>query len=282
MDLVSVSVNEQNQQFLESIGDKDIREDFRNYFFKQKWFEEARLRSTPLDMIKERDGWKDFDTGEIVQVEYFPEEYTLAELDRLYPGWWMEEMKNTPYPEMGYAEVVGYLCVQYPTMNGIEVAKRWAIGGEEYKFKKGTRIPLNPAYTMKGARTDWIKVSGKLYGIGLDIYHQRITPALRSIFEDKLRDFHPYGDGLKAVVKTLTKGQTFRRFLRNLPNHEQTQRFKKLLSSSSLPPEAHTALWSKFLKMGNLSPEASLQLEDWIDKIEAKLTINNKKEKNNE
>lgn len=276
--LVRLNSDTAIQKLLESVGDEDTRQEFRNYFFKQKWFEEARIRSTPLDMIKERDGWKDWETGEIVQVEYFPEEYTLAELDRIYPGWWMEDMQDTPYPEMGYAQVKGYLCIQYPTLNGIEVVKRWAIGGEQYKFKKGTREPLDCSYTMKGARTDWLKVAGKIYGIGLDIYHQRITPALRSIFEDKLRSFHPYGDGLKLIAKTLTKGQTFRRFLRNLPNEEQTRRFKKLMYESSLPPEAQTALWGKFLKMGNLTPEASSQLEDWLDKIEAKLNVNNKEE----
>ena len=261
------------ESFLKTVSDKETRDNFRNYFFKQKWFEEARIRNTPLDMIKERDGWTDYETKQVVRVEYFPEEYTLAELDRIYPGWWMEKMKDTPYPEMGYAQVTGYMCIQFPTLKGIEVSKRWAIGGEEYKFKKGTHIPLNPAYTMKGARTDWIKVAGKLYGIGLDVYHQRITTPLRSIFEDRLRAFAPYGDSLKEIAKTLTKGQTFRRFLRGLPTVEQAQELRQLLDNSGLPPEAHVALWGKFLKMGNLTPESSLQIEDWLQKLRDKLTV---------
>ena len=76
-----------------SIPENIDKKDIEDWAWQSKFFKAIEEREVPLDMIKERKGSYNKDIQDFETLEYFPEEYTLSELNRLFPGWWEEEMK---------------------------------------------------------------------------------------------------------------------------------------------------------------------------------------------
>lgn len=266
---------------------------YKDFFYEKELWEKIQAESTPLHLLKEREGGK---RDGIVQIlEYFPEEYTLTELNRLFPGWWNHKMKRSSIDEVVQLQTVlveGYLMIPYPTPSGVKVRKIWGVAGVSVIFKKDSKIPVDLADNFKGARTEWLKICGKWLGIGLDIYHQRITPDLRSSFEDICRAFLPLQESedeelkkhvsnLKAIASTLTKGHGFRNFLKEQVNPYQISKFYKLIKL--LPRDKQDKLWKVFLKFNNKSEAATNQTDTWLSDLEVKFQVfHNKKEKQNE
>lgn len=263
--------------FIESLP-KQQQADYESYIYEKEFWNRIQTEPTPINLLKEREGFKNKD-GIAQILEYFPEEYTLNELNRLFPGWWEEEMRLSPSPEivaLQTAIVTGYLCVEYPTPKGMKITKRWACAGSEVIFKTNTKIPLDLGDTIKSARTEWIKVAGKHFGIGLDIYHQRITPELMSAFEDTIRHWGKYADDVKKLVPTLTTGHAFRNMLKGMPNAKQSEEFVELMSK--VPESQHDAFWRQFLKLNNKSAQNTAQIEKWLKDIAVaveKMKVNN-------
>lgn len=254
------------KNFLEKLP-AEQRKNYESYLYEQSFWKKVASTPTSLNLIKEREGFKDKDGIKQV-LEYFPEEYTLSELDRLFPGWWEEEMQvnsSTDIVALQTAIVSGYLCVEYPTPKGMKISKRWAVAGSEVIFKANTKIPLDLGDTVKSARTEWIKVAGKHFGIGLDIYHQRITQELMSAFEDTIRYWGKYAEEKKKLASTLTTGHAFRNMLKGMPDAQQSERFVNLISK--VPQSQHDAFWQQFLKLNNKSAQNTAQINKWLDDI---------------
>ena len=264
---------------------EDLRDDFKNQAFKSAWFKRVADQVTPFDFLKERKGPWDTDAGDFKKLEYFPDDYTITELDRVYPGWWMEDMKSEFINTLRAFLVTGYLCVEYPTFSGMQVVKRWASAGHDIEYKKDTNEPSGASNAFISARTYWIKSAGKLYGIGLDIYHQRITPELRSIFEDRVRYWGMYAQEAKDVAATLETGHGFRKYIQELPNPKLTERIVEALKL--IPPDTvakdgniHDLVWKQFVKLRMDSNANRQQAEQFISQVEvtAQQFANNKKE----
>ncbi len=261
----------------------DAKKDFESHFFESAFWKTIETECTPLEVLKKRKGSWNKDKGDFDELEYFPEDYTLGELNRLFPGWWTEDMHSEIDYKLRIATVSGYLCVEYPTLQREKVAKRWAVASSKIQISKEIDEKTNAFEASnaddvyKAARTEWIKVAGKWYGIGLDIYHQKITPELRSIFEDTIRNWGAYGDETKKLAATIIKGVTFRDFIKELPTIQQTKRFLQTLEF--IPQEKHHILWLNFVKLSNKDNENKIKTEEWLLKLEkASETIKQKGE----
>lgn len=268
------------KQFLSHVS-AEAQKGYQDYFYEKELWGKIEQTSTPLDSIEEREGFK---VNGVPQVlEYIPEEYTIHELNRLFPGWWNDEMKRNGMDEIVAFEAViieGYLYIPYPTPSGTKVRKIWAIAGSQIKFKQDSKVPLDIADNFKGARTEWIRIAGKWLGIGLDIYHQKITADLRSLFEDILRCLTPLDDCTDETLKgkrkelmkeagSLTTGQGFRKLLKSLATPQQISRFTKVLDI--LPQPKREELWKHFLKFSNKSEQATTQINTWLVGLETKI-----------
>jgi hypothetical protein len=276
------------RDFVAELGDSG-KQSFEDFFYEKELWEKVQNQPTPFHLLKEREGGtKD---GITQMLEYFPEEYTLTELNRLFPGWETVEMKRSDVHEIVQLQSVmveGYLKIYYPTPSGTKARMLWGVAGQKVIFKKGTKEPVDLADNFKGARTEWIKIVGKWVGIGLDIYHQRITPELRSAFEDMCRSLLPlseskdeelakYVSNLKKIAGSMETGHGFRKFLREHATPQQTSKFYKLIKV--LPQDKQDQLWKVFLKLNNKSEKATNQLETWLSDLEAKFQAFNNKRK---
>lgn len=244
-------------------------DDFKSARFEAGMWSSISDSPTPPGLIEMREGYYDKDTDSNVMLEYFPEEYTLSELNRLFPGWWTEDMKRSPADEvvkLATVIVEGYLMIPYVTPSGIKVRKLWAVSGSEVKFKSGTKTPIDLKNTFKGARTEWIRIAGKWLGIGLDIYHQHIVPGLRSMFEDRIRTWLPYADHWKNIAIKCEGGKAFRTMLNTMPSELQITRIMNCLPH--IPEAKHSEVLSSLGKLSNANDEAKKQFEDFIAMVE--------------
>lgn len=258
----------------------EVVQDVKSQVFSSAFFQRIERGMTPFDFLKERKGWKNRDTGEYEMVEYFPEDYTISELNRLFPGWWTESMDWKIDTSMRTASVWGYLCVEYPSLKGMKVTKRWAIGSERIEFNKdespttGMKDASQPEDRVTAARTRWLKLAGKWFGIGLDIYHQRITPELRSWFEDTVRNWSVYGDRAKEIAATYETGHKFRNFIKSLPTLEMTADLLKFLSK--IPDDLKDGenrnfkdeIWKSFVKLRIDTDEGRVKSRKFLNQIE--------------
>jgi len=251
-------------------SDEEIKKEVYSYAFEKAFWEDIANKVTPPELVEIRKGYYDKDLGRNVDLEYFPEEYTLAELNRLFPGWWVAKMKRSSAEELLKLRCVlveGYLFVPYITPAGKKVRKIWAIAGDDVTFKSDGVTPVSIVNTFKGARTNWLRLSGKWLGIGLDIYHQKITAPLRSMFEDRVRVWRDYAGHWINTAKSCSDGKSFRTMLKIMPSMEQIQRFRKALEH--LPTDKHDELWKNFAKLSNASEESKEQFNTWLTKVEA-------------
>ena len=262
---------------VKQISDEDLaklgftekgKEDFKAYVYEANFWGGIASSITPPDVVEIREGFTDKD-GVIHMLEYFPEEYTLAELNRLFPGWWTEDMKRSSLEEIIKLETViveGYLFIKYPTPQGTQVRKIWAIAGNDIKFKKGTKVPLDLANNFKGARTEWIRIAGKWLGIGLDLYHQKITAGLRSLFEDRIRAWGTYAGHWKTIAQSCEDGKSFRTMLKTMPSELQVMRITAALEF--FPKDKNGVVWENFGKLSNANEKSRKQFEAWLTEVE--------------
>lgn len=292
MDIIKYNFNSLPKE-LQGLNDQ-AKSAYQDFFYEKTLWETVANEPTPLDMIKEREGSYSKELGGNVILEYVPENYTIQELNRLFPGWWTAGMRRSTLEEIVKLESVmieGYLYVPYPVPSGTKVRKLWAIAGSKIQFLKDTKIPVDLADAFKGARTEWIRIQGKWLGIGLDIYAQNITPNLRSFFEDLCRSLAPLSllpdETLKSkvsemmrIAETLTTGHTFRNYLKEFPTAQQITRFGKALAVVNNDVKK-IELWNHFLKFNSKSDGSRTQTESWLLKFEAKMNelkvkLNNK------
>lgn len=254
---------------------EELKEIFEDHIFEAAFYERIENKATPFEFIETRKGFWNKEKGKYEELEYFPEEYTIQELNRLFPGWWTEEMKYEVNLQLRTISVSGYLCVQYPTRSGkLKVSKRWAIGSVRIEYKKDEKDASDPQYRYRAARTEWLKLAGKWYGIGLDVYHQQITSQLRDMFEDRIKPMGTYAQELKDIAVTLKTGKGFRDFLKEIPEAETTERFQKALDKISQDIQdsngnnIHQKLWSNYIKYKVNTYEGRAKLEKFLQKVE--------------
>ena len=247
----------------------EAKEQFKSARFEANMWSSISDSPTPPELVEMREGYYDKDTDSNVMLEYFPEEYTLSELNRLFPGWWTEDMKRSPADEvvkLATVIVEGYLMISYVTPSGIKVRRLWAVSGSEVKFKVGTKTPIDLKNTFKGARTEWIRIAGKWLGVGLDIYHQHIVPGLRSMFEDRIRAWSPHAEHWKKVATKCITGKSFRTMLQTMPSELQVTRVMNCLPH--IPEEKHSEVLSSLGKLSNANDKAKEQFENYIRTLE--------------
>lgn len=256
-------------QAYRDIVKEEIALDFINKEFNAKREEKISNESTPADFIKEREGA----SGTV--LEYHTEEYVIRKLNEHYPGWWMEDMKHSYNASLRTTTVTGYLCVDYPTLSGMKAKKVWAVGSERIEFKVGGTDASQPEDRDAAARTRWLKLCAKWLGIGLDIYHQRITEELREQFEDRIIHWGVYAQGIRDIAGTLESGAGMRRLIRGLHPPEVTARFLEFVKV--IPPDLKTAedvlvhhkLWTNFVKLKSNTEENIKNTESFLQKVEA-------------
>lgn len=286
----AVYTDQDTDKALEGIPES-VRPDFKNHLFTAQFWKRIEETHIPLDLIKERKGSWDNDLRDNVVLEYFPEEYTIQELNRLFPSWWTENMKDKYIESLRTIRIKGDLCVEIPTLQGKQVIKRWAIGAVVVQVKKPKKTkdmddedyqyllslgpqPSQPDDRYKAARTEWIKLAGKWYGIGLEIYHQRITSDMRSHFEDIVRPLGIYADEMKKIAATFDKGHGFRNFLKEIPTINQVKRIS--LAMQDIPvgtkndkdEDIRHLIMSAFVKNNNASNENRAKFEKFVANIE--------------
>lgn len=233
---------------------------------------------TPDEMVKEREG------GSGKMLEYISEQYTLSELNRLFPGWWCEEMKTEYIPAVQTFITTGYLMIEYTLPNGTKkIRKVYACGSCMVQIKRDKEVPTpsQPDDMAKGSRTEWIKLAGKWLGIGLDIYTQTITEDLKQKFEDNIRGWEEYciGSTIEVCekVKTIQTSQIFKKFLLSMPQPEHTIRFISMMTKyQEVLPDILTMSKQRDLFISFIKNSADNALK-FIDKLETTLLLTKEK-----
>ncbi len=199
-------------------------------------------QTTPDNAVEYREGSK----GE--QFEYVTEEYCIAQLNRLFPGWSEEACKVEYDAEVRNYRATGYLVIEWMTADGTKKSRRiFGVGGQ--KVQKSTIDPTDPVQpddAAKGADTDRFKRCCKRLGIGLDIYAQIVTDELRQVFEDSIREWQYKEDYILPVINTIRKKSKFKTFISMLPTVKQTQAFREILLR--IDDKLHRKFWVAFQK----------------------------------
>lgn len=219
-------------------------------------------KTTPESAVEYRDG----PGGE--QYEYVKEEYCIAELNRLFPGWSEEDCKVEYDSAVRNYRATGYIVVDWLMPDGTyRKRKVFGVGGQKVlPSTKDPTDPVQPDDAAKGADTDRFKRCCKKLGIGLDVYAQIITPSMRRELEDKVR-YWEYLDDFMKIVNTITKRSVFKEMVKNLPDIDTTQRFRAIMDKyrSVLPENKYREIWNAFHK------QTQKTVDNFIDTIEAKL-----------
>lgn len=228
------------------------------------WYNEAH-RPTPTNVISRRPH---------DDLEYVKEFYVLDEMDRLYPGWWQEDMQTVYSPESRTFTTTGYFCFEYMTYLGKKVRKVYAVGSSFVQGKKEDKsMPSQPEDMAKASLTEWYRIAGKRLGIARDIYSQEVTINLVREFEHRIKPIQQYAGSLIEIAGTITKGSAFRDLLATMPTEEQVQEFAETIMP--LPIEKKQGLWDHFLKFNNSTPEETQKITNFIQQIKDKLCQKN-------
>lgn len=213
-----------------------LRSQVKDQLFENLLWEYIKHIPTPLEVIKTRIG------ADGKEYEYFDEHYTISELDRLFPGWWQDDMQTRYDPQSQAYITTGYLCVEYLLPSGQKkIRKIYVSGGAQVHAKKsekeqGNLVPSQPEDRAIASVTRWQKLAGKKLGIGVDIYHQRITEALKNEFNEIISRWKPeYAAPFIKAFNQVEKGKGARDILKIMPNLEQTETFLRILAQ--LPPD---------------------------------------------
>lgn len=224
----TLNVEEKLAELIET--HKNIEPAKLDNLYEQTMFELVKAMPTPLEVIKTRVG------ADGREYEYFPEYYTQRQLDILFPGWWCDEMK-TWYDASTQAYITtGYLCVSYTLPSGqTKIRRVYAVGGAKVHSTKASRETgvleaSQPEDRAIASYTRWKKLAGKQLGIGLDIYHQQITPYLRKKLEDTIYPiWESYAKKIRDLAKTITTGKGMRKLIMSLGTREQYETISILL-----------------------------------------------------
>lgn len=249
---------------------EEVKEIVKDKMYEQAFAQHIASTQIPLDVIESRTG------GKAGELEYIEEFYYRAELDRLFPGWSMIEMRTEYIASLHMFLTQGYGVVDLILPSGrIRKRQLYAAAGQEVQGKVDDKtLPSNPQFAPPGAVTRWLKLFGKQLNIGLEIYHQKITPELRGMFEDMIRDWkYPFAEPKKEIAKTIETGQGFRRFLKSMPTKEQTARWIQTLAILTTHNEKvrndPANLWKAFTQLSNANKECTDQTEKWLQEMEA-------------
>lgn len=209
---------------------------------------------TPEAETYTRQGPTDKNTGEPVILEYVKDRYTIRMLNKLFPGWYTEDMKLEYHNPVNTWVCTGYLVIRYPTPEGLKTRKIWAVGATEVQVKKTIQDnlikPSQPEDQAKGAYTEWIKLVGKRLGIGTDIFEQTISETLMQTYKDKVKDWD-YTDITDKVVEGINSKKVFISYVDNLPDAKQTLDFKEIMEK--VPEDKKAAVWNQFQRYNKLT-----------------------------
>lgn len=208
---------------------------------------------TPEGNTYEREGPKD-KSGQPVILEYIKDSYTIRMLNKLFPGWYQEDMKIEYVPQVNTWIVTGYIVIRYPTEDGLKTRKVWAVGSTEVKISKNSDIlkPSQPEDMAKGAYSEWIKLVGKRLGIGIDIFEQSITDEMKQEYVEKVKTWD-YTDITDSYVQGINSKKVFKKYVDGLPTPEQALKFKEVVDNPKIPEEKRKPLWDEFQKHKNTS-----------------------------
>lgn len=239
-----------------------IKARINEFKWEREFWKNVESIPTPPNIVEEREG------GKAGTLEYFPEEYTLEELTRLFPGWSCHDVKTTYIPEVRCFMTQGYVKVRYITAEG-EWRERqiYAVGAsfvEVSTSKEAT--PSQPDDRAKASRTEWIKLIGKWLGIGKDIYTQRITDELIRGFNELIEGWESYAKGWQDIFKNLETGQGVRKLLKTMPQRHQWKRVEACLPYFN--PEERENIMRVFASSNNKDPVNTSKFEDFIKKVE--------------
>jgi len=224
------------------------------------WYNEAH-RPTPTNVICRRPH---------DDLEYVKEFYVLDEMDKLYPGWWQEDMKTVYSPESRTFTTTGYFCFEYMVLTGKKVRKLYAVGSSFVQGKKDDKsMPSQPDDMAKASLTEWIRIAGKRLGIARDIYSQEVTINLVREFEHRIKPIEQYAGELIEIARTLTKGSSFRNLLASMTTEQQISDFAEVIMP--LPLDKKQGLWNHFLKFNNSTPEETQKITAFTNQIKEKL-----------
>ena len=238
-----------------------MRESAVDNAYESMLWEYIKNIPVPDALIKKREG------SDGKMYDYFPEFFTTAELDRIFPGWWFQDV-STRYDDKAMAYITsGYICVEYVLPSGIKKIKSvYATGGADVFPKKGQSLPSQPADRAAASVTKFIKLAGKRLGIGLEIYHDQILPARRAQFEKLVADWGEYANEIRILYNSATKGSGVRKICRILPTPGQTKRLQALVAR--VPEKVADAIWRNFVKLHR--DKADAWLLEWEQKIAKK------------
>lgn len=253
-----------------------LRAQVKDQLFETLLWEYIKQVPVPLEVIKTRVG------ADGKEYEYFDEHYTISELDRLFPGWWQDEMITRYDPQSQAYITSGYLCVEYLLPSGQKkIRKIYVTGGAQVHAKKnekeqGNLVPSQPEDRAIASVTRWQKLAGKKLGIGVEIYHQRITPQLTSQFFEIVNLWRPpFANKHIEVFNKMQKGKGVRDLLKSMPSLEQTKRLVDILSQipADDPVYDFDAVWKFFVSCNRESAEKALpqinkQVNGRLKKIE--------------
>lgn len=248
---------------------EEIKEAIKDKAYEKTLWEHIASTTVPLEAIENRKG------GKAGELEYVEEFYVTGELDRLFPGWWMSGMKTEYIPSINLFLTTGYGHVTYLLPSGVEKTRQIyaAAADRVYAQNDDPNSPSNPHHVPAGSVTRWIKLFAKRLNIGLEIYHQKISPELRQKFENMIRDWKfPYAENAKKIVETIETGQAFRKFLLSLPTETQTARFIQALALASTHSQKFKddmdKFWEQFVKLSNANKASTEQTENFLKELE--------------
>jgi hypothetical protein len=260
IDKIQVFLLEQIKDVGKSLPEK-MRESATDNAYETALWEYIKNIPVPDALIKKREG------SDGKMYDYFPEFFTTGELDRIFPGWWMQDV-TTRYDDKSMAYITsGNLCIEYVLPSGIKKIRTvYAVGGADVFAKKGTSIPSQPGDRAAASVTKFIKLAGKRLGLGLELYHDQILPARRTQFERLVSGWGEYATEVRTIYNASHKGSGVRKLCRILPTPEQTERLKFLVTR--VPEKVADAIWKNFVKLHR--DKADAWLTDWEGKITKK------------
>ena len=229
---------------------KDLSPAELDNLYEKTLFELVKGIPTPLEVIKTRVG------ADGREFEYFPEYYTQRQLDLLFPGWWCDEMKTWyDAPTQAYI-TTGYLCVSYTLPSGeTRIRKVYAVGGAKVYSTKASREAgileaSQPEDRAIASYTRWKKLAGKQLGIGLDIYHQKVTPYLLKLLENKIKPiWEKYRQKIESVAATIESGKGMRKLINSLGSPEQYETISNLVTMLGISVFPLRKKFQKLLKI---------------------------------
>lgn len=252
----------------EDVKSPAIQEVIENIKKEASFWDNVFNVETPEAETYEREGPKD-KSGNPTYFEYVKDSYTIRMLNKLFPGWYQEDMKIEYIAQVTTWVVSGYIIIRYPTSEGIKTRKIWAVGAQAVQIKKdlsGGILPSQPEDMAKGAYTEWMKLVGKRLGIGVDIFEQSITESMMQEYTDIVKHYDDTSI-TDQVIGTLRKKKLFKDYISNLPNEKQAIIFKEIVEKA--PPQAKIPLWQQFQK------HTKNTVDKFINELKQKLGVSN-------